>query len=400
MKKILFIVPQVVYPATDGGKQAIYQRLQRISEIYETYIVMVNVENKKVDLDLMRKKFPHAKKIYVLKRLVRVVNGSSLLGKISEGIKWLISGKDSGSRIYCQMDYSSKVDELIYNEKIDTICYDSPYTVSMLDYKKLKTDGIRQVCVFHNVEHKFFRDTHKGNGITKLVWNLETNRIKLLEHTILNAMDSNVFIALSDYLYFKKIEADASLEYIPPLMKQKKRVWELTDSNYILFPGSLLFGPNMSGIKWFYNNVFKEIIKEHNIKLYITGKYSSVIKKEIDSWNNVRLTGFVSDEEMAKLYQECLFTVSPIFDGSGIKMKLLDIMSYGVPVIASEASVEGLEKNDFLPVAKDAVEFQSFVRELLTNSQKRVSLSDKEYEFFYKVYASDNTLKKWVRALS
>ena len=81
-------------------------------------------------------------------------------------------------------------------------------------------------------------------------------------------------------------------------------------------------------------------------------------------------------------------------------MKLLDIMSYGVPVIASEASVEGLEKNDFLPVAKDAVEFQSFVRELLTNSQKRVSLSDKEYEFFYKVYASDNTLKKWVRALS
>jgi len=111
----------------------------------------------------------------------------------------------------------------------------------------------------------------------------------------------------------------------------------------ILFVGSFVHTPNVDGILWFARNVFPRILRVHPAAtLTIVGPDPPQPIRELGTAaGSIRVTGWV--DELAPCYWGSRVVVAPLRFGSGIKMKVLEAMAFGRPVVTTSIGAEGLE---------------------------------------------------------
>tara|TARA_B100000989_G_scaffold279023_1_gene241278 strand:+ start:2547 stop:3698 length:1152 start_codon:yes stop_codon:yes gene_type:complete len=107
-------------------------------------------------------------------------------------------------------------------------------------------------------------------------------------------------------------------------------------SNKILFIGTLNYHPNLSGVKWFIKNI---LINFKDLELHIVGTVKRFEKDELEKNMNVFCHGFV--ENLEDLGITFSFGISPIFSAAGIQNKIIDYISFGLPIVASKESLQG-----------------------------------------------------------
>lgn len=124
---------------------------------------------------------------------------------------------------------------------------------------------------------------------------------------------------------------------------------------------------NVEGAVWFVENVLPLLLNsEPNIKLLLLGKHlPQNFLRYAD--NNVQCIGFV--ENISDYYNRASLFISPLFVGSGIRIKILESLSFGVPVIATSIGAEGIElsESDGLFVSDDPQKQASIILDLLNN---------------------------------
>jgi hypothetical protein len=102
-----------------------------------------------------------------------------------------------------------------------------------------------------------------------------------------------------------------------------------------LFIGSLKRKENYAGFKWFYRNVFSHC--EGSIEVACLGDVNEEIQNE---FKKINFLGFVQNinNEIVK-YD---FTIAPIVDGAGVKIKVIDSLINKTPVIGTPKAFEGV----------------------------------------------------------
>jgi len=116
----------------------------------------------------------------------------------------------------------------------------------------------------------------------------------------------------------------------------------------MLFWGAMDRKENDQAAKFLLRKIFPEIKKKiPYARIYIVGnKPSSALKKlEADS---VVITGYV--EEPLKFFKKAQIGVIPLARGAGVKIKTLEMLSFGMPVISTRIGAEGIEQDDNLIV--------------------------------------------------
>lgn len=68
-----------------------------------------------------------------------------------------------------------------------------------------------------------------------------------------------------------------------------------------------------------------------------------------DGRKNVTLLGGVSEEKLEQVFQAADIAVNPMFKGAGVNIKMLDYLSYGLPVVATECGARGIEYSGSRP---------------------------------------------------
>ena len=110
--------------------------------------------------------------------------------------------------------------------------------------------------------------------------------------------------------------------------------------NQICFIGNFNWFPNVEGICWFIDNVFFVLKKEYpSLVFHIAGYGSDLELKQYEN-DAIIVHGAVADSS-AFIKAHGIF-ISPIFSGSGIKIKVLEAMNTGAPVVLSQKSAEGI----------------------------------------------------------
>ena len=107
------------------------------------------------------------------------------------------------------------------------------------------------------------------------------------------------------------------------------------------FVGPSSHSPNYIGVTWFLENCWKKL-KDHSAdyKLYIYGKWDEKYVKHISSkFSDVVFCGFVEDLETAI---KGSIMIVPLTIGSGIRMKILEACSIGVPFVSTSVGAEGI----------------------------------------------------------
>ena len=120
----------------------------------------------------------------------------------------------------------------------------------------------------------------------------------------------------------------------------------------------------------------------------MNGKFPS------DKKTSVMNHGFVENSTDFMLTKGIL--VLPIQSGSGVRMKLLEALSLGIPVVTTAVGAQGI--NDFSTVysAETEEEFVSKIAELLLSSEKQLLLGQKAFEYVAENY-STSTISHLIR---
>lgn len=137
----------------------------------------------------------------------------------------------------------------------------------------------------------------------------------------------------------------------------------------LVFNGALTYYPNYEAIEYFLKKIFPLILARiPQAKLCITGKTDGVRLGRLQLSKNVTFTGYLDDVRPAVTVSSAC--IVPIQSGGGTRLKILQAMALGTPVVSTSKGAEGLEVQDeeHLLIANTPAEFAAQTIRLLQDS--------------------------------
>ena len=180
-------------------------------------------------------------------------------------------------------------------------------------------------------------------GIKKWVWNLKYKREKKIELSALQLCDlilphnsDNKDVLIHEGLKEEKIYG------LVPYFKNMKSNTRCSNKKDILFFGAMGRPENSLSAIWFIENVLPKL-GELNYRFVVLGSNppEELLRMESDK---IYITGFVDDITPFFIQSACL--VAPLVLGAGIKIKVLEAMSSGIPVFTNILGIEGIPAQD------------------------------------------------------
>ena len=146
--------------------------------------------------------------------------------------------------------------------------------------------------------------------------------------------------------------------------------------NMLVYNGALTYGANLDAMQYFLSAILPRVRQNvPDVRLTITGSTTGVDLSHIALNDAVHFSGCVPDVRV--LVAQAAVCVVPLRDGGGTRLKILEAMALGTPVVATSKGAEGLEVVDgtHLLVADTPEAFASAVTRLLRESGLRAALA-------------------------
>lgn len=144
----------------------------------------------------------------------------------------------------------------------------------------------------------------------------------------------------------------------------------------LVFNGSLTYSANYDAMQWFLAQVWPRIRAQlPEATLVITGSTTGVNLAGLALDDHVRLLGYVEDVRIP--VAEAAVAIAPIRQGGGTRLKILEAMALGTPVVATRKGAEGLDVTDGVDIvlADEPAAFAAAVLRLLRDPAERTRLA-------------------------
>jgi len=369
LKKILFLTPQLPYPAISGGVIKSNKLIHFLAEHY--------------DLDCAC--FLKGEDQKFVEEFKSTLKDSQLYSEtinIKRTPINLIKSYIDNKALSLYRNYSLKLESWIIER---ANLYDVIFVDHFLMFQYIPKDYKGKVILHqHNAEHIMWERlaSIEKNPIKKIIIYCESLRIKKYEKKICNAADF-VLAAPNDIEVLKLISHKATFKETlhlgdEDLLNKPKSIFSETE-NQIVYVGTLSWEANSDGVKWFLKEIWPGLSASlPNLKFIIAGKGAdNELQSLIRSANNVIYQGFV--EDLDSLYAKSRVFVAPVRFGSGIKVKTINALYRGMPTITTSVGVEGLEisNGQEIAVSDNAEDFIDWALTLLTSKSHWEEMQEK-----------------------
>ena len=157
----------------------------------------------------------------------------------------------------------------------------------------------------------------------------------------------------------------------------------------LLFCGRLDQLANKGAITFFFNSVWPRLSdRVKQIEIDVVGKNPPAWLRELSLKDpRVHVPGFVDD--VRPYFRKATIFVCPITDGGGTRLKILDALAMGMPVVSTTFAASGLSLSHgkHVLLADTSADFVSAIMQLLTSQSLREDLSMAGREFVSSTYS-------------
>lgn len=352
--KILYYAFVFPFPANDGGEQVIKNHVETIKETYFGSKIKFFFSN-------LRKYKPYTN----LEIDYQVFEVKSYNKVIKELLRFWYLCTSFYTASY-HFAATAEITNAIKNLKPDVVILDGAYGNLVLQ----KIKNYKLIYIAHNIEYQFNFDNAKlqKNIFMKLFLLINAFKTKAIEQQTIAQANKIICISTSDFKYFKKIYPEKTI-LIPHKIILSKDLWKPNNSKTLFFCGALDFTPNNEAVKWIVEKLAPVLPKD--IKIKIAGKGTDSVQKAWEK-DNIEFLGFVSKEELINLYKTSSAFICPIIYGSGIKVKVTEALSYGMPIIGTREALEGLDYINIKPLIdrSNLKQTKENIENLLNNKEK------------------------------
>lgn len=376
MKKVLFVTYDFPYPTNSGGKSRAYNLIKF---------------SKSANLDFFLFSFTreHFKKSYEeeLKKIGVSKIFTAPRKNVHDPLSWgkAILGKSSIFKLlYFDKEVEKKLLEVIKNEKIDLVLFESFYT-SFYISDKIRKLGVKQIFGTENIEHILYYDFAKEKPkFLQKPFVMQVSRVRREEEKAFELADFILSVTKEEKKYIEKISR-TPVSIIPNGVNTKTFSFKekKTFEKSLLFVGNFSYFPNVDAMEFFYKDVF---LKIQDTKLTLIGKHQDKLEF-LRKDSRIKQIDYI--EDVREEYYNADIFIFPVRFGGGTNFKILEAAACGTPIIAIPDRVNGLgfEENKHYIPAKNSREFISGIESLLEKrlrekvSKNARTLVEEEYSW-------------------
>jgi glycosyltransferase involved in cell wall biosynthesis len=236
---------------------------------------------------------------------------------------------------------------IVHENRYDFILIGYVYWANLL--KEEIPSHVTPILTLEDFVTKNLYDARKGAINNEILMKEELERVNLFDRVIC--------LSYEELEFFSANARNPSYYYIPIFM-QEKRI-EHTGKTYdILFVGSNNFS-NINGMRWFFEQVYP--LLKTDLKIVIVGK----IARHTPEFPNIKKINYI--ENLDDIYAQSKMTINPLQDGTGMKVKMIESLAFGLPVVNTSKGLCGINPgiiNKFI-IADEPVTFAYEIERLI-----------------------------------
>lgn len=280
---------------------------------------------------------------------------------------------------YCKRHY----EDWIYKnaDKIDFVMLNAPRSIKYIDLFKKYT---KAKILYYGMDMYFVREfsiylvTHKRKNF------IASKYYKKIEMLLYKKSDILLTISSKEAKEMSFLTENKNIYVIPCFFYKNftSSQYNFDDRNNLIFVGGDRELANKDGVQWFCEYIFPQILlKIKNLKFFVVGYYENSFINKYSS-ENIIFKGNISDKELDLLYSAVRLSIAPLRFGAGVKGKVVEALSQGVPVISTDYGVEGIpDVESVIAVANDEKSFAETLISIYNDKQHLENISNLSLQF-------------------
>lgn len=256
-------------------------------------------------------------------------------------------------------------------------------SIALLDSVKKIYPDTKIISLEHDVSFLGYERLYKmeSNLIKRYIRKVKYYNLLKFEIDKLQKSDRILTLNYKDKNLLINHQMDANkIDTISPYFNRLIFSDKRSPNKKILFFGAMSRKENYESCIWFIENVFNKLLEIDNEYIfYIVGGNPPQKLLNFKS-RNVIVTGFV--DSIDEYFMNCMCMVAPLVFGAGIKIKILEGMSSGIPILTNDIGIEGIpaihnkdyfhcvSPNDYLETILDLTNEKFNIKEISLRSAK------------------------------
>ncbi|MEM0272874.1 MAG: glycosyltransferase family 4 protein [Thermoprotei archaeon] len=246
--------------------------------------------------------------------------------------------------------------------------------------------GPPRVATLHDVYSDRMGELLKYFGASQNTVCKVLNRVLTLEKKLIPSLDATVFVSEEDLERYRRLGVEPPNPHIIPNGVDTKRFRPLpknpnmlaqyglpVDKKLIMFSGSDMY-QNREAVDYIIG-VSKKM-RDPQVEFVIAGSVSTYAKAKAKKMGaKIMVLGFVPN--LVGVYSLCDAYFAPLRSGTGTKLKILEAMASGKPVVTTREALRGLKVENECVVVSGVEEAVDALLELILDKDKAASLSQK-----------------------
>jgi len=252
------------------------------------------------------------------------------------------------------------VKELLANTCFDRIEIQAVQAAGILPEKwRIKANVVCQDVLTQSYDRQY----EYARGLRRMLAGIERYKVRRWETkilrsygtiTVLNTKDKRLVEILTD-----RPDIEVRYPQVPGYIDPSERTTECLDPSMMLFWAHMARMENVDAVHYFVRTMMPLILAKCPRARFVVAGIDPPQSVRQLAGDSVTITGYVKDP--AHLFRSAAVGVVPLRLGAGIKIKTLEMIACGLPVIATSVGAEGVTADDLLTEVDDPETFAAAV---------------------------------------
>lgn len=382
LDRFLLVEGDFVYPPNHGGRVDAWNRIVTIHDM-GGYIHLVCTVKEQPRNDYMEIVKKYVDEITILPRKNRL--------------------RDMLYNRPLQMVSRRCLKNIKFEKTYDYMILNGSYVYDIVDNPTLKV--AHKILRMNNDEAIYFRGLAQATSswVKKIYYYWESRKFKAFDETLIKKIPNVMFVSHDELKDYKRKYPWMNGCFLPTAVSLNFKRRTRT-SNCVLMVGSFFMVNNQEGIRFYIEHVHPLLNDIPNYKLMIAGnsRGQSIkwLEKIAQEYNNIDI--FDSPDDLEPLYDEAAVFVNPMLHGAGVKLKTINAVIEGLPVVATSVGNEGtgLQDGRDIIVTDNAKEIAHNIIKLFEEEQFAKNIIDNGQNYVKENYNQKKSLLYFLTNLS
>jgi GT2 family glycosyltransferase/SAM-dependent methyltransferase/glycosyltransferase involved in cell wall biosynthesis len=282
-------------------------------------------------------------------------------------------------------DFAAWIKE--FGEDLDHLLVIRPDAAAMVIPQLLS--GTRAVLSFYGVDLHFARMRRQSaiDGNTELL--REAATVERLERRVWRHFDVLLYPSEEEAATVRQMDPGVLVRGIVPFCVDPSPIRTVPPKgSTVLFVAGFAHPPNVDAALFLINQILPLLERKVGpVQVTLAGSNPTATIRGL-AGNNVEVTGYLTEEALADLYNQCRVSVVPLRFGAGVKGKVIQSLSCGLPLVTTSIGAQGIVGvENVVPVHDDAQSIAAALHLLMTDDDAWLAQSAAQIKFAQEAFS-------------